>query len=226
MTLRLLGALSILALLPAGLAAQSSALVDDGTFTISRKGAPVGREAFRIVRVPAPGGQVFRGSGTTVLEDRRYTTVLGTDSTGVPVSYEARLSIEGKSLRIEGRGRPGRFSVLSTTTGGESAREYVLQPGALLMEDEVFLHFFFVPLAAASARVTIIVPRGAQQSEFALASLGAETVEIAGTRVPGRRFSLSSDGVSRDVWVDALGRLLKVSIPGKALIALRDDPPR
>jgi hypothetical protein len=176
--------------------------------------------------MPGAGGQVFRGSGTTVLEDRRYTTVLGTDSTGLPVSYEARLSQEGKSVRIEGRGRPGRFSVLSTTTGGESAREYVLENGALLMEDEVFLHFFFVPLAAASARVTVIVPRSAQQDAFTLSSVGPETVDIAGTKVRGKRFSLSSDGVRRDVWVDGLGRLLKVSIPEKELVALRDDPPR
>lgn len=216
----------ILLALPTLLGAQASALIDDGTFTISRKGAPVGREAFRIVRVSAAGGQVFRGSGTTVLEDRRYTTVLGTDSTGLPVSYEARLVFEGKNLRIEGRGRPGRFSVLSSTAGGESAREYVLQNGALLMEEEVFLHYFFVPLASASARVTVIVPREAHQSAFAVTSRGPETVEIAGVRVAGRRFSISTDGVSRDVWVDALGRLLKVSIPEKELVALRDDPPR
>jgi hypothetical protein len=144
--------LPLLALLPALLSAQATALVDDGTFTISRKGAPIGREAFRIARVAAPGGQVYRGSGTTVLEDRRYTTVLGTDSTGLPVSYEARLTSSGTNVRIEGRGRPGRFSILSSTVGGESAREYVVDNGALLMEDEVFLHFFFVPLAAAGSR--------------------------------------------------------------------------
>ena len=216
----------ILLALPAVASAQASALIDDGTFTISRKGAPVGREAFRIVRVAAPGGQILRGSGTTVLEDRRYTTVLATDSTGTPISYEARLTYEGKNLRIEGRGRPGRFSVLSSTTGGESAREYVLQNGALLMEEEVFLHYFFVPLASAMSGVTVIVPREAQQSAFAVTSRGPESVEIAGVKVPGRRFSISSDGVTRDVWVDALGRLLKVSIPEKELVALRDDLPR
>src|SRR5688572_22368453 len=148
----LLRALPLL-VLPTLLAGQASALVDDGTFTISRKGAPVGREAFRITRVPGPGGQVFRGSGTTVLEDRRYTTVLGTDSVGIPLSYEARLAYDGKNVRIEGRGRPGRFSVLSVTSGGESAREYVLQNGALLLEEEVFLQYFFVPLASASSRI-------------------------------------------------------------------------
>ena len=222
----LLRSLSLLALVPTLLAAQASVLIDDGTFTISRKGSPIGREAFRIARVAAAGGQVYRGSGTTVVEDRRYTTVLGTDSTGLPVAYEARLTYGGKNLRIEGRGRPGRFSVLSSTTGGESAREYVLDNGALLMEEEVFLHFFFVPLAAASSRVAVIVPRAAQQGSYAIEAKGSETVDIAGVKVPARRFSISSDGSSRDVWVDALGRLLKVSIPEKELVALRDDPPR
>jgi hypothetical protein len=223
---RLLAALPFLALLPIALTAQASALVDDGTFTISRKGAPVGREAFRITRIMGPGGLVFRASGTTVLEDRRYTTVLGTDSVGIPLSYEARLAFHGKNVRIEGRGRPGRFSVLSSTAGGESAREYVLQNGALLMEEEVFLHYFFVPLASSSSQITVIVPREAQQSALSVTSRGSEVVEIAGVRVPGRRFSISSDGASRDVWVDALGRLLKVSIPEKQLVAIRDDPPR
>lgn len=216
----------ILLSIPAVASAQAGALIDDGTFTISRKGSPIGREAFRIARVPAPGGQVYRGSGTTVLENRRYTTVLGTDSTGLPVSYEARLIDGTKTLRIEGRGRPGRFSVLSSTDGGESAREYVLENGALLMEDDVFLHFFFVPLASAGSRVSVIVPRTARQSAFEVANGGRTMIDIAGTKVPARHYSISSDGVNRDVWVDALGRLLKVSIPEKDLVALRDDPPR
>jgi hypothetical protein len=220
-----LRALALL-ILPTLLPGQANTLIDDGTFTISRKGSPIGREAFRIARVPAAGGQVFRATGTTVLEDRRYTTTLGADSAGLPVSYEARLTGPGKTLRIEGRGRPSRFSVLSQTAGGESAREFVLGNGALLLENEVFLHFFFVPLAAASSQVTVIIPSAAQQRAFALASRGSETVDIAGVKVPARRFTISSDGLVRDVWVDAVGRLLKVSIPEKGLVALRDDPPR
>jgi hypothetical protein len=222
----LLAALAALAV-PADLAAQSSALLDDGTFTISRKGAPIGRESFRIVRMSAPGGQVYRGTGMTVLDGIRISTTLGADSTGAPVVYVAKVESKGSVAEIEGRGRPGRFSVVFRTKGGESAREYVLENGALLMDDEVFHHFFFVALAAAHSRVAVIVPRGAQQSQFSLASRGAESVEIAGNRLPARRFSLTSaEGATRDVWVDERGRLLKVSIPEKDLVALRDDPPR
>ena len=77
-----LRAFALLALFPTMVSAQASALIDDGTFTISRKGSPIGREAFRIARVPGSGGQVYRVTGTTVVEDRRYTTVLVTGSTG------------------------------------------------------------------------------------------------------------------------------------------------
>src|SRR5687768_4384652 len=97
-------------MLPLTLAAQQSAVVDEGTFTITRNGAPVGREAFRIVRAPAPGGQVLRASGTTVIGDRRIQPRLGTDSAGVPVSYESDVIEKGSVVqKLRGSGRPGRF---------------------------------------------------------------------------------------------------------------------
>ncbi|MGH7678698.1 MAG: hypothetical protein ACRENU_09545, partial [Gemmatimonadaceae bacterium] len=49
---------SLLGLLPSAVAGQS-AVVDEGTFTVTERGAPLGRESFRIARTPAPGGQVY-----------------------------------------------------------------------------------------------------------------------------------------------------------------------
>jgi hypothetical protein len=70
------------------------------------------------------------------------------------------------------------------------------------------------------------VPRTGSQERFTLATHGVEPVEIAGTRIPGRRYSVTGERGGRDVWVDQRGRLLKVAIPGQGLVALRDDPPR
>lgn len=213
---------------PAILLSQSSARLDEGTFTITRKGVPVGREQFRIDRAPEQGGQIYKATGTTVVDDRRVDTRLGTDSSGAPVSYlaqvlENRLTVSA----LEGRGRTGRFSVVSRTRGGESAREYMLVNGALLMDENVFHHFYFVVKATGHERVNVLVPGVAQQSQFRLEAGASETVEIAGKRLPGRKYSLvSEDGLARHVWVDSLGRVLKVSIPEKQLVALRDDPPR
>jgi hypothetical protein len=209
--------------------AQTSGLVDEGTFMVTRNGAPFGRESFRIVRAPAPAGQVYRATCQSALGDNRVTTSLGTDSTGVPVSYELELTQRGEVVhQLTGRGRPGRFSVLMRTKSGESAREYVSANGSLLIDDDVFHHYFFVRLAAAQHKaLNVIVPRVAQQPHYELADLGDETVDIAGRTIPGRHFALTgAGGGTRDVWVDAPGRLLKVSIPDRGLVATRDDLPR
>jgi hypothetical protein len=220
-------ALLTLLILPGVSTGQRSAVVDEGTFTITRNGAPVGREAFRIVRAPAPGGQVFRASGMTVIGDRRINPQLGTDSAGVPVSYEAQVTEKGVTVqRLRGSGRPGRFGIVSLASGSESAREYILSNGALLLDDNVFHHFYFIPLAAGHTRASVIVPRTGSQEQFTISAHGREPVEIAGTRVEGRRYSITGERGGRDVWVDQRGRLLKVSIPEQGLVALRDDPPR
>ena len=224
------GALAFLGalVLPAHAGAQQSAVVDEGTFTITRNGAPVGREAFRIVRSPAPGGQIFLATGTTVIGETRLQPQLGTDSAGVPVSYTTRVTEKGVILsRITGSGRPGRFGIVShLANGSESAKEYVLNNGALLLDENVFHHFYFIPLAVSHSRAAVIVPRTGGQEQYTIATHGPEPVEIAGTRVSGRRYSITGERGGRDVWVDQRGRLLKVSIPELGLVALRDDPPR
>lgn len=212
---------------PSAMTAQTSAVIDEGSFTITQQGAPYGRESFRIVRTPAPGGQVFRATGQGALGDNRVTSILGTDSAGVPVSYTSDLSLNGRVVQqLKGRGRPGRFSVLSTTTTGEAAREYVLGDGALLIDGDVVHHYYFVPLAL-HAQLSVIAPRSGQQINFQVADAGRETLEIAGREVESRHFSLTApNGVRREVWVDGQGRLLKVVVPDRGLVAIRDDPPR
>ncbi|MEX2153752.1 MAG: hypothetical protein WD825_10480 [Gemmatimonadaceae bacterium] len=208
--------------------AQSSAVLDEATLSVSERGTPIGRESFRIIRAPAPGGQVFLATGTSVLGDSKLTTRLGTDSSGVPVSYESEQTLKGRLFqRLKGQGRPGRFSVLKQTKSGESAREYVLNNGALLMDEDVFHHVYFVPIAAKHDSLVVIAPRSAQQGRFRVEDRGLENVDIAGRSIPGRRFALiDSPSALREIWVDEKGRLLKVSVPERGLVALRDDPPR
>jgi hypothetical protein len=220
--------LAALVLLPSVALAQTSAVLDEGTFSVSSRGTPLGRESFRIARSPGPGGQVFLVKGQSALGEDRISTTLGTDSLGVPITYESEHTQRGELVqRLQGRGRPGRFAVLKQTRSGESAREYVLNNGALLMDEDVLHHFYFVPLGLTRSPLTVIAPRSADQGRFRVEERGAEDVEIAGRNLRGRRFALiGSTGASRDVWIDAQGRLLKVTIPEKNLVAVRDDPPR
>jgi hypothetical protein len=208
--------------------AQTSAVVDEGTFMVTRAGSPIGRESFRIVRAPGPNGQVFRATGQSALGDSRFTTSLGTDSAGVPVSYESELSQRGAVLQnLRGRGRPGRFSVVHWTKNGEASREFLLNNGALLIDDDVIHQFYFVSLAASRGHLVVISPRAGRQGQYRLEERPNETVEIAGRGVASRRFTLiPTSGDSRDVWTDTSGRLLKVVIPDKGITAVRDDLPR
>jgi hypothetical protein len=223
--------LSLAVILTPVFAGAQSAVVDEGTFMVTRNGAPLGRESFRLVRSAAPAGQMFRATGQSAFGDHRATTSLSTDSAGVPISYESELTYRGQvTQQLRGGGRPGRFSVLVRTKSGESTREYVLNNGALLIDEDVFHHHVFVPMAVAGghANVVVIQPRSALQERFALQDRGAETVEVAGRGISARRYSLhpSAEGAPREIWVDERGRLLKVSIPARGLVALRDDPPR
>jgi hypothetical protein len=207
--------------------AQTSAVVDEGTFLVSRGGTAIGRESFRIVRSPGAGGQVFLATGQSSIYGDRIVTRLGTDSTGLPVSYEADISARGERVnRLQGRGRPGRFSVLAQVKGRESARDYLLSNGALLIDQDVFHHYYFVPRLASHANVIAIIPRGNQQVTYALADRGAENLSLGGRTVQVRHYALASpSGGTQDVWIDSSGRVLKVSISERGLVALRDELP-
>lgn len=213
-----------LALAPVTARAQS-AIVDEGTFLVSRNGSAVGRESFRILRSPGPGGQVLLVTGQSAVGDNRIVTRLGTDAAGVPVSYEANLSVRGEQIqRLQGRGRPGRFSVLVQTKTGESARDYVLSSGALLIDGDVFHQFYFLPQLATHSSIVVIDPSAARQTTFTLTDRGAENVSLSGRSFAARHYALvAPSGSAEEVWVDGTGRLLKVSIPEKGLVAVRED---
>lgn len=226
---RLLPALLLaLPMAPSVVRAQTSAVIDEGTFLVRRGGTAIGRESFRIVRSPGAGGRVFLATGQSSIDGDRIVTRLGTDSTGLPVSYEADISTRGERInRLQGRGRPGRFSVLAQVKGHESARDYLLTNGALVIDQDVFHHYYFVPLLASHAGVIAIIPRGNQQVTYTLTDRGAENLSLGGRTVLARHYTLDAPSSgTQDVWIDSAGRVLKVSISERGLVALRDELPR
>ena len=211
--------------------AQNSAVVDEATFMIARSGKPIGRESFRIIRAPGPGGQVYRAVATSSVDSLRYSSTLATDSTGAPVSYELRVTQRGDPVAfVIGRGRPDRFSVLVQNKGGESAAEYLLRRGTILLDEDLFNQFYFVALASAAAPdagLSVISPRGGPAVGYKFEFKSIDAVQIGGQSLTGRHYILYTDaGTRAEVWLDAAGRLLKASVPDRSLVALRDDPPR
>lgn len=203
-------------------------VVDEGTFTITRNNAPIGREAYRIVAAAAGGGQAYRATATISFDSSRISLRLTTDSVGAPLTYQAEVRVHGRlASRVDGNGRPGLFSTLVKTPDGESARDYVMGAHPLLLDDDAFDPYYFALLPPTRARFSAINPRAGTQATFRLEERGSEPIRVGRGTITARHFALvGADGATRDVWVDGQGRLLRVAIPARGLVAQRDEAPR
>ena len=203
--------------------------VDEGSFTIVRNGQRIGREEFTVRRTPGAEGQaVLVASATVAYDDRRIAPALRTDSAGAPIAYalEVRAGTEVQEQLKGALGR-GRFAAVTRTPRGESAREYIVTDGALILDDEIFPQYFFVARAARAGRVPVVVPRRSTQLVMRIEDAGETTVTVGGRALPARRLRLREPGgAERIVLVDAQGRVLQVELPAQGIVATRDDPPR
>jgi len=208
------------------LAAQTRVL-DEGTFAITRNGAPAGREAFRIVRVPSANGDLYRASAQISSGERRIAPTLVADSVVSAQSYELGIRDGARSvLQLKATARPSRLAVLELTPSGESVKEYVVPRRTLVLDSEVFHHYFLVPVASRGGTIAVIDPQGHVQYTATVRLVGSETVDIGGRGVPASHFAISGNGVQRDFWVDSDGRVLKVELSDRGLVALREELPR
>lgn len=228
MTTRLLGLSALLIVSATALPAQSAQIIDQGSFTITVANQRTGREDFRIEGTPGASGALeYVARATVVFGDRRLTPALHSDSMGAPSDYqiESRGTTTG-SERWSGKITRGRVSARINNARGESAKEYIVTDGALILDDDVFHQYYFLARRSNDARIAIVVPRRNAQLVLTVSSAGADRVTIGTKDLEARHIVLTEpSGATRDVWVDAKGRVLKVAIPGRNLVAQRDDPP-
>ena len=201
--------------------------LDEGTFLISHAGAPIGRESFRITRSQSPTGEAYKATAQVALGERRIVPTLTCDSTGAPVAYDVSVQGGPNGVRLQARARPGRFSSLLRTRDGESTREFVVPTGVVVLDDDVIHQLYFVTLGRRSGSLTLLAPRAGVQAVAQLEDRGASPVEIGGSVLLATHYVLSAAGLPRrEFWVDAAGRVLKVAIPERGILAQRDEPPR
>ncbi|HKN67484.1 MAG TPA: hypothetical protein VJW73_14470 [Gemmatimonadaceae bacterium] len=206
-----------------------SRTLDEGTFLVTKGGAPAGRESFRITLSARGSAEAYRATAQVVLGERRIVPTLTCDSLGAPISYD--VSVQGgtdPTARLQARARPGRFSSMLRTREGESTREYVVPAGVVVLDDDIVHQLYFLTLGGRrSGTVTVLAPRTGIQAVATLQSLGAGSVDIGGVSVPGTHLVLTAPGFARrDFWIDAGGRVLKAAIPEYGIVAQRDEPPR
>lgn len=223
--------LTLLALTAAVLSNSARAQVatlDEGSFTVTVKGDRVAREDFRIRKTPGgPIGLEIVATSTASYGGRRVVSQLQSDSAGAPSRYVVEVKdASGENERFEGAVGRNRVSARVRNGRGESANEFMVSPGAIVIDDEVFHQYYFLTRRPAGS-VSVIVPRRNTQVVMRIADAGSDKVSIGGTSLDARHFTIADPGgTDREVWADANGRLLKVAIPSRGVVALRDDPPR
>lgn len=212
---------------PLSLSAQSR-VVDEGSFVISRDGVPAGREAFRIVRTASAAGDLYRASAQIAYGDRRIAPTLTTDTLGVPSTYEVTIRQQNAPvLRLQARGASGRLSVLEQTPRGESAKEYVVARDVHLLDEDVFHQYYFLALTGTAGATQVVLPQARVQGMATVTKRGAESVDVGGRQVGATRWAVAlPGGASSDFWVDATGRLLRVAVPARGIVAQREELPR
>lgn len=208
-----------------GAAAQT---VDEGTFRVTVEGREVGTEEFAITG--AAGGEITAvgrvrlrlPEGTLELDPRLRARGAGAD----PVEYQ--VEVGGSSPRkIVGTVGGGRFSAKIVTPTGEQLREYVASSGAVVLDEGVAHHYYFLAQRTHAGRVPVIVPRENRQVMATVEQRGEERVEIAGTPVDAFHLVVTPQGGDEHhVWVDVLNRVLRVDVPARAYRAERTAVPR
>ncbi|HYH78900.1 MAG TPA: hypothetical protein VEX86_03865, partial [Longimicrobium sp.] len=209
----------------APLAAQSG---DQGTFRVYVGEREVGTETFTItqtgsgaVAVTMATGKVELrlAEGSLSLSPRLRAQGVGAD----PVQYQVDVSGDAPQ-RIVGTIAGGRVSQKIVTGAGEQLREYVASAGAVVLDEGVAHHYYFLAQRTHSGTVPVIVPRENRQVLATVTNRGEEPVQIAGRTV--RLFHLvvqPRGGAAADVWVDALNRVIRVEVPARQYRAVRTE---
>jgi hypothetical protein len=228
-----LAAAAALGLAAPGLASGAQILgaqnttVDEGTLLIERRGAPAGRESFRIVRSSGGERPLYTATAQIAYGERRIASTLSADAAGSALIYRLEVKQGGAvDEKVTASARPGRLSAMARTSHGESAKDYVVPDGAVVLEDEVFHQYALLARAPRPAEVTVVVPRTGRQQTLRLASTPGASVVVDGKTVSATHWTFELQGEARELWTDAAGRLLKVAIPARGIVAVREELPR
>ncbi|HET7231439.1 MAG TPA: hypothetical protein VFJ16_15630 [Longimicrobium sp.] len=205
--------------------------VDQGTFRVYVGDREVGTETFTITQQGSGAGAVTMASGRVELRlsegslslaPRLRAQGVGAD----PVQYQVDVTGDAPQ-RIVGTISEGRVSQKIVTGAGEQLREYVASSGAVVLDEGVAHHYYFLAQRTHAGRVPVIVPRENRQVIATVTNRGEEPVQVGGRSVRLFHLVVQAQGAAAaDVWVDDLNRVIRVEVPSRQYRAVRAELPR
>jgi hypothetical protein len=205
--------------------AAQSVLIDAGAFRLSVAGREVGRDSFNIRRTGAGAETRILAQGWVDVNSRRISSLLETNAGYALTRYQASVSgPDSAEFHATVNGR--RLEMAVRSPAGEQAREARAREGAVVLEENVAHHYFFLGvLAHEGQRLPVIIPRVNEQADFQIGAITAGRLTVGGQALDANRVQVTADGVERIIWVDAQGRVLRVEIPSTGFLAERVRAP-
>jgi len=223
-------AILLITLSPSFLAGQN-VLVDQNAFQIYVNGEVVGREEFSIRQIGPSGQQriILRGTVTLNSPEGALNLVPAMDVQGETLGVSTyQIKVSGKEttdifVNVSGN----RYLARIVSSAGERLREFRAGPGSVLLDEGVVHHHHLLnPFLedASSVSLTVLTPRAGQQTRMTLSLVGEEEIRVGGVLVSdARRFHLEGGDHPRDIWFDNQGRILRLEIPSRGLVAEREN---
>lgn len=206
--------------------AQASRVADEGSFTITVNGRTAGRENFRISATPRGEATEYLARADVTYGDRKVSPELRTGPDGGVAKYDVTTRSGAASEAWNGTLAGGRLNARIVSGRGISAREYIVPSGTMVLDDEIIHHHWFLVLRSRDGGIPVVVPRRSNvQATVTMSTVGEETLQIGNHDVPATHLRATIGDEIHDIWVDKSGRLLKVALPSRGLVATRDDPP-
>ncbi len=200
--------------------------MDEGSFTITVNGRTAGRENFRISATQRGEVTLYVARADVTFGDRKVTPELQTGPEGAVVEYHVKTRSGGATESWDGALVRGRMNATIASGRGTAAREYIVPAGAMVLDDEIIHHHWFLVLRSRSGGIPVVVPRRSNvQASVTMSTVGEETLQIGNHDLPSTHLRATIGDEVHDIWVDKSGRLLKVALPSRGLVATRDDPP-
>ena len=214
-------------------AQAQTANVDEGTFRILVSGREVGMETFSIRQNGSGSDAVIIAQGRVALDagDGGTEVVANVQMSGAglrPVAYDVELR-GGDAQRIRGTISGRRASARTVAGGGqEQWKEYLVTDGAVLLDDGMAHHYYFIAqrFIAGASQTAVMIPRESRQVQTSISAAGSESISIGGSSAQARKLTVQpAGGDSRTVWIDGEGRILRVDIPSRNYSAVRTAMP-
>lgn len=213
------------------LGSGQSVVVDQGTFLITVDGRPTGSEDFVIRRAGAGPEAQMIATGEISLsgpggrsELRPALQMVGTETE--LAAYQMKVS-GSRDEEVFVTAAEDRFIIRLRSARGEREGELRAAPATLVLDTGVAHHHYFLserPLAEGVALAVIIPGEGILSEARVIGSEDGE-LHIAGRTLRGRRIALEIGEGRREVWLDPMGRVLRVADVASGYTALRTSPP-